>query len=422
VRHRPTAPVVRRRLGFAGLTGAVVFFSVSLTPSLLPRSWIMQGVIGGVSAAIGYALASLVAAGVRRLVAPRPGVPVRRVAWSVLIVGGTCLCAGTLWRSTLWQRDLRRLMGLDDTLGWLVPLIPVVAAGVMLAILLVARTLRLVVRRLTGALNPFVPLAGASLLSTAAAAFLVAVLVNDFLFRGFVGVVDASSSEADERTQRGIARPASPYLSGSPASLVPWRSLGRYGRGFVGSAVPRNELARFAAPAAGRGVQQPIRVYTGLQSAASYREQAGLAVRELVRTGAFRRRVLGIMATTGTGWVNGNATDALELMYAGDSALVAMQYSYLPSWVSFMVDRSKALRATRALVAAVRDHWARLPPRHRPRLVVFGESLGAFGVENTYGDLGGLTAMAQGALLIGPVGSNPIWREITARRDPGTPV
>lgn len=414
--------MVRRRLGFAGLTGAVVFFAASLTPSLLPRSWIMQGVIGGISAAIGYGLMSLIAAGLRRLVAVRPGVPVRRLAWTALIIGGTCLCAGTLWRSTLWQRDLRRLMGMDGTLGWLVPLIPLVGAGVMLAVLLVARTLRLAVRRLTGALTPFVPLAGASLLSTAVAALLVAVLLNDFLFRGFVGIVDASSSEADERTQRGIVRPASPYLSGSPASLVPWRSLGRYGRGFVGSAVPRRELARYAAPQAGRQVEQPIRVYTGLQSAASYREQADLAIRELVRTGAFRRRVLGIMATTGTGWVNGNATDALELMYAGDSALVAMQYSYLPSWVSFLVDRSKAIRANRALVAAVHARWARLPPHHRPRLVVFGESLGAFGLESAYGDLGRLTAMTQGALLIGPVDTNPIWRRITARRDPGTPV
>ena len=28
-------------------------------------------------------------------------------------------------------------------------------------------------------------------------------------------------------------------------------------------------------------------------------------------------------------------------MYAGDTALVSMQYSYLPSWISFLVDRSK---------------------------------------------------------------------------------
>ena len=44
---------------------------------------------------------------------------------------------------------------------------------------------------------------------------------------------------------------------------------------------------------------------------------------------------------TGTGWVDSDVTDSLEYMYAGDTALVSMQYSYLPSWISFMVDRSK---------------------------------------------------------------------------------
>jgi len=49
-------PRTRRYLsGFppAGLTGALVFYCLSLTPSLLPRAWYLQAVMSAVTAAIG---------------------------------------------------------------------------------------------------------------------------------------------------------------------------------------------------------------------------------------------------------------------------------------------------------------------------------------------------------------------------------
>ena len=97
----------------------------------------------------------------------------------------------------------------------------------------------------------------------------------------------------------------------------------------------------------GRPGQEPIRVYAGLDSAPSARERAALAVQELERTGAFDRAVLGVVTATGTGWVDENVTASLEYMYGGDTALVSMQYSYLPSWLSFMVDQSKVPRPRR---------------------------------------------------------------------------
>ena len=60
---------------------------------------------------------------------------------------------------------------------------------------------------------------------------------------------------------------------------------------------------------------------------------------ELERTGAFDRKVLVIVPTTGTGWINPVAARSLEMMYNGDTAMVGSQYSYLPSWISFLGDR-----------------------------------------------------------------------------------
>ena len=61
-----------------------------------------------------------------------------------------------------------------------------------------------------------------------------------------------------------------------------------------------------------------------------------------------------------------------------------MQYSYLPSWLSFLVDQERARAAGRALFDAVYERWSRLPPGDRPRLHVFGESLGSFGGETAF--------------------------------------
>jgi uncharacterized membrane protein len=144
-------------------------------------------------------------------------------------------------------------------------------------------------------------------------------------------------------------------------------------------------------------------------------------VEELRRTGAFSRRVLGVVTTTGTGWVDEGAVDPLEYMYDGDTALAAMQYSYLPSWISFLADRQKAKQAGRELFDQVHAVWSRLPERRRPKLLVFGESLGSFGGEAAFAGIDDLRHRTDGVLWVGPTSSNALWEELVRRRDPGTP-
>ena len=42
--------VVRARPGLAGSVFAVLFYCASLTPSLLPRAWYLQGIVSGLTA------------------------------------------------------------------------------------------------------------------------------------------------------------------------------------------------------------------------------------------------------------------------------------------------------------------------------------------------------------------------------------
>lgn len=83
-----------------------------------------------------------------------------------------------------------------------------------------------------------------------------------------------------------------------------------------------------------------------------------------------------------------------------------MQYSYLPSWIPFLVDQEEAAAAGRGLITAVHDRWSQLPASSRPRLLLFGESLGSYGTEAAFADIDEMAAGIDGALLVGPVFQN----------------
>src|SRR4029079_17303353 len=140
-------------------------------------------------------------------------------------------------------------------------------------------------------------------------------------------------------------------------------------------------------------------------------------MKELDRTNAWSRKAIGIFTTTGTGWVDERAASPVEYMYNGDTALVGLQYSYLPSWISFLVDVDKAAAAGREMINAVQERLAALPAADRPKLLLFGESLGSFGTEEAFADADDMLSSVDGALLVGPVFRNHVHNEVTDHRD-----
>jgi uncharacterized membrane protein len=101
--------------------------------------------------------------------------------------------------------------------------------------------------------------------------------------------------------------------------------------------------------------------------------------------------------------------------------MVAMQYSYLPSWLSFLVDQAEARDAGRALFDHVYGVWSQLPPDRRPQLYVFGESLGTFGGEAGFSGLADIVNRTDGVLWAGPPNFNELWRDVVADRQPSSP-
>ncbi len=153
-------------------------------------------------------------------------------------------------------------------------------------------------------------------------------------------------------------------------SAEAWDSLGKEGRTFMGSGPSAVQISALT----GLDAKQPIRVYAGRESSDSVDGVAQRVVNELERTGGFDRAVLAVVTTTGRGWVNDDVASAFEYVQGGDTAIAAMQYSFLPSPLAFIADRETPMAAGRALFNSVYAKWIDLPLDKRPKLVVFGES------------------------------------------------
>ncbi len=174
--------------------------------------------------------------------------------------------------------------------------------------------------------------------------------------------------------------PRSSMVSGGPGSLVSWDSISKEGRRNVSIALGTQLIERvMGEPAAA----EPIRVFVGLESAPTEYERRDLALGELQRTGAFDRQLLMIISPTGTGYVNYAAVEAAEYMTRGNIASVAMQYSLRPSALS--LDRvAEGRRQYRMLIDAIHNQLAERPADERPRVVLFGESLGAWTSQDAF--------------------------------------
>lgn len=413
------------RLDFGGVAVATVFFCLSLTPSLLPRDWLFQGLIGGINASIGYAIGVVLAKVFHRFALhhrqwwPPPKRTLNAVKVGVVVVA-VVVCVSMLVPAAAWQRQVAAEMGIEGptTPGYLRTLAAAVVVGGLCVC--VTRVLydaikwlaRVFIRRW------HLHQETAMIIGSTIVVILVVTLVNGVLYRGFLAGASRVFQPQNTTTREDVSQPSQPEKSGSPGSFASWDSLGFQGRNFVASGPHAAELAQLG----GRPAKEPIRLYAGLETADSDQARADVIVRELVRTAAFDRKLLVIVPTTGTGWINPVAARAIESMYSGDTALVGVQYSYLPSWISFLADQDKSVQSGRVLIDTVHEYWSRLPPERRPKLVLYGESLGSLSGQGAFPWLPDIARRGFSAVLwVGPPNESSLWSALVQRRDPYTP-
>jgi uncharacterized membrane protein len=149
----------------------------------------------------------------------------------------------------------------------------------------------------------------------------------------------------------------------------------------------------------------PVRVYAGLGSGPTLPLRVSGAVTALEEAGGFARSTVLVAVPTGSGWVNQAVVGALEHLAHGDVATVVLQYAQRPSWLEYASGSGSAEASAVELVGTLRSRLDVLPAADRPRLLVYGESLGAIGAAAT-------TADADAVLVAGTPAA--AWRHAAA--------
>ena len=421
------SPVVRmrglRRLPNSfrsGVVGAEIATWGAVSPSLLPRRWWTTAANVAICQAVGHMLGTGAGSIARAVGASGPrgkNANPARIAMSALTVAAYASAA----RAHAKQKTLvstphpvkrgETLVGLSlGTLGY----------GAMLLVGELVQTSVDRVNAVFGRKLPPVTSWPLAILAVAGAAY---VFADRLVVRNFMSTVYKEAEELNREFLSGAPQPHEPQRSGSPASAEPWRTMGRQGRAVVSGGPRAHDIARvLEAPL--DEVKEPIRIFIGLRDgerSRSYEEMAEAALREMDRTGAWERGHIAVMSSAGTGWINDFHTSGFEFVARGDSAIVAMQYSYVPSLYSYLADRESAVQSSRLLIDAIRKRISRLDTPTPPKLYVGGESLGAYGVADAFQDPEQLLSRTSGGVFTGAPGFCSTLTTLTQRREQGSP-
>lgn len=340
----------------------------------------------------------------------------RIVIWVMLILL-TLISCYTLSRMKTWQNSIRILMEMEPiesaypfTVLW-------VAIVTALVVILLVYLILFAATRVVRMLNRFLPRRVAIVLGVTVFVLFLSSFADGVIFKFSLHVMDESFAAMNRLLDDEYEQPQDDRASGSAQSLIDWNDIGRNGKRFVADGPTRDEISEVL----GRKAIQPIRVYAGYDTDETLQERARTALKELKRVGGFERSTLIIASATGTGWIDPSALNPVEYIHAGDIATVTMQYSYLPSWLTLIVEPEQSQQAAKALFKAIYGYWTTLPKDRRPELYLFGLSLGALGSESSADLVTIIADPISGALWSGPPFLSSVWQETTLDRNPDSP-
>ena len=410
-------------ISLIGVVGALVMYGVSVSPSLLARSWQWHAVASGVLSAVGY-IVGLTIQRFYALVVPRLGVQITApqsvsIAFrAVLLLGFFLWFLRWLLQSYRERKRANHLVGMrGETLGEYL-LGTFCAFILMLALLGFAWGLQWIGRAIVIVLSQWMHMVFALALSLLILVVIVYALTSQVLLKLGINFFTRHARKMNNRTAKGIVQPQVPERSGSPQSRSSWRAVGGQGRVFLGRGPSRADIEAVTGCAA----MEPIRVYAGMpEEGQSLQSAADLVVEELHRTGAFDRAVILIATSTGSGWVDEWQVQPLEYLTRGNCATASMQYSFVPSSINFLTDLDVSEEAAVILFETIRRAVDEIQEDRRPALFVCGESLGAYASQHVFSGIVDVLSRTDGALWVGTPAFTPMHAELTAIRHRGSP-
>lgn len=410
-------------LSFLGVIAALAMYAVSVSPSLMARSWAWHAVASGILVACGY-VAGVVVQNVAQLVIRLTGLTISAsepVELGFRIGIGALFALWWLYAIIQSYRRARKAAALVNMTGETFGEYLLGTAGAVVVswmLLRIVGALNGLCWMLIASLDAHMPRPAAIVVSMVILFAIMFFLTSKVILRGGIGFFRRKAEQLNMRTARGIYQPVVPERSASPASSVTWESVGGQGRVFLGRGPSRLDIAQVC----GGVAMEPIRVYSGMPTGGAGIEQAAATVvAELHRTGAFDRAVILIAASTGSGWVDEWQVQPLEFLTRGNCATASLQYSYVPSALNWLTGLEPAQEASAALFAAVRAELDLMDEADRPALFVCGESLGAFASQSVFESFEDVLARVDGALWVGTPSFTPMHAALTAARHKGSP-
>ncbi|KZM51075.1 alpha/beta-hydrolase family protein [Labrenzia sp. OB1] len=405
-----------KRISIAGLLLGLLFFAASLTPSLIPRGPLVQGVLGGLVMALGYLTWWILLLLWRVAAMPEFHGVAKRWLLSLLAIGTLSFFGWTLVSSLAWQNDLRVKMDMPFVDNPDLIFLTFVALLTFAVCFALGALLGWLVRLVRSRLLRVMPERRANVLALVVVGLALFVVTRDGLYDQMVTGLDSSYEAAQKLFDTASPPPENPELTGGANSLIDWGALGTPGRDFVLGGPDAEDIAAFT----GKPALDPIRIYVGRANAKTAQERADLALAELIRTGAFEREVLVVASPTGTGWLDPGSHDPLEYMHHGNIATVAAQYSYLQSPLALILETDTGLDQATALLETVHRYWQTLPVDARPRLYVHGLSLGAWSSMYATNLFRLVNDPIDGAFWAGPPFPSGFWRYVQNAREDGS--
>ncbi|WP_234416720.1 alpha/beta-hydrolase family protein [Ruegeria sp. Alg231-54] len=388
-----------------------------MTPSLIPREPMVQGLLGGILVALGYLLGRVL-----ELIWQAADLP--RMRGRLALVGNivfAALVAGfSIWTLTFsfeWQNELRAKMGMELADAKHLAQILLAGTGTFALFFLIGALVAALFRWVRDRFYRFMPPRRANVLGVVTVALLLFVVTRDGIFDRVVTGLDESFEAAQMLFDIAPDLPESPDQAGSEASLIDWAAMGQPGRDFVLDGPDADAISAFT----GKPALDPIRVYVGRANGESPQERAELALAELIRLRAFDREVLIVTSPTGTGWMDPGSHDPVEYMHNGDIATVSAQYSYLQSPLALVLETRTGLNQATALLDVVHSYWRTLPKDRRPRFYVHGLSLGAWSSMYATNLFRLADDPIDGAFWTGPPFPSRFWQQAQNAREPSSP-
>ena len=402
----------------AGLAGAEVATWGAVSPSLLPHSWWATAANVGVLQGMGHGFATVASQALRPVRSDEP----QSLLPSPVRLAMTGVTAGVFVTSLRRRAHQEKLVESDEKFK-ISPQILGITLGTLGygVVLLVGDAIQTFIDAINVLLGKKLPPVASWPLAIAGGGALLILVGDQMVVRRFAVRVSRQAQELDREFMRGADQPKRPERSGSPESLVDWNTMGRQGRAVVAGGPRKEDIERLV----DGGALEPIRIFVGLDTerdqAPDFDEMAAVAIKEMHRTGAFERSHIAVMSAAGTGWINDFHTSGFEFVTRGDSAVVAMQYSYLPSAYSYVADRKNPVHSSRVLIEAIRSELQKLDPEKRPKLYVGGESLGAYGVSDAFETVEEFLERTSGGVFTGTPGFASNHSYLTRHREKGSP-